>query len=187
VRTEYQVFIDYVERLGCIRLRSYHFTNIEKGIDGVRAKIKIAEADVVAVAPLYMVEPPSTVAMRSEVTPGFRATENVKHQLVVEKVVLSGSRLSAEEAAKFECESKTMLKANQELFSSHLKQAFTHIQRLKSGMHMRVSFGQFHLLMYRKDFRESTYSFQEFSHMMGESRTKACFNQRCVVLNAHNP
>lgn len=153
----------------------------------MKAKIKHAEADVAALAPFYMVEPPSTVAMRSEVTPRFKATEDIKHQLVVEKVVLSGSRLSAMEVAKFECESKTMLKANQELFSSHLRHAFAHLQRLKNGMHMRVSFGKFHLLMYRKDFRESTYSFREFSYMMGESRTKACFNPRCVVFNNDNP
>lgn len=187
MRTEYQVFIDYVERLGCIRLRSYHFTNIEKGIAGVKAKIKHVKADVTALAPLYMVEPPSTVAMRSDVTPRFKASENVRHQLVVVRVVLSGSTLSAGEAAKFECESKIMLKANQELFSSYLKEAFAQFQRLESAMHMRVSFGKFHLLMYRKDFIESIYSFRKFSHMIGESRTKASFNQRCVVLNTHYP
>ena len=174
------MFIDYEHSLECIRIRSYKLPNIEKGIAGVKAKIKHAEADIAALAPLYMVEPPSTPAMRSEVSPKFKANENIQHQLVVIKVVLSGPKLSTEQAVQLEAESKTILKVNQEMFSRHLKQAIANFQRLSSGMHMRISFGQFHLLMYRKDFKESPYSFQKFSNMMSESRTKASFDRRCV-------
>jgi hypothetical protein len=37
------------------------------------------------------------------------------------------------------------------------------------GMQMRIQFRHFQLLLYRKDFKDSSYSFQKFSKMMSEN------------------
>jgi hypothetical protein len=192
VRISCKVFIDYEESLQCIRLHSLKLQNVEKGIVGVKAKIKHARADAAGLAPIYIVEPPSATAMKQVVSPKFKETEKVDLSPVVERVVMSGSNLSVQEHALWSRERDTILESNAYTFSSHLKKALKEFRALKSGMRMRIQFGHFQLLLYRKDFKDSSYCFQKFSKMMSENRTKAqlekmyCFHLLPIVITAVN-
>ena len=175
------MFIDYDESLECIRLRSQVPKIIELAIAGVKAKIKHAEAQVGGLAPFYIVEPPSVADMRSEVAPRFKTIKNANQQATIQRVILSGAVLSREQKIAWGKERESILKNNQELFSGYLREAFAGFRALKSGMQMRIHFGRFRLFQYRKDFKETTYTFQKFVKMMGESRTRADLEKEYVI------
>lgn len=181
IRTSYGVYIDFVEVLNCIRLRSKSRRNIESGVAGIKAKIQHARADAASRAPIYIVEPPAVDAMRSEVSPIFQDSHQVEKQPTVIKVVLSGSMLTAEQRAVWEVERQATIKYIQSRFSAHMTKALKELRALNKVMRMRVNLGKIHLLRYRKEFKEGGYSFQKFSNMMEEFCTTGKFERMQVL------
>jgi hypothetical protein len=178
VRVSCRVFIDYDESNKCIRLHANDDTSIEKGLAGLKMKIKHAEADAAAMMPLYIVDPPAYLTKESTVRPAFRPSDRNRRPVVDRVVLCRPITSSSSAAAEWEQERTRLRSANQETLTKHLKQAFTHFQRLVSGMQMCVNFGQFQLQVYRKDFAESAYTYEKFASMMAESRTKANFDKK---------
>jgi hypothetical protein len=181
IRASYEVYIDLVEALSCIRLRSKSRRNIESGVAGIKAKIQHARADAASCAPIYIVEPPAVDAMRSEVSPIFQDSQQVEKQATVIRVVLSGSMLTAEQRAAWDVERQATIKYIQNRFSAHMTKALAEMRALSKAMHMRVNLGKIHLFRYRKEFKKGGYSFQKFSNMMEEFCTTGKFERMQVL------
>jgi hypothetical protein len=171
------VYIDFVEALSCIRLRSKNRRNIESGVAGIKAMIQHARADAAAIAPMYIVDPPVTHAMRSQVSPEIQESRGVKKQQTALRAVISGSMLNAEQLAIWGIERDSIIKYNRERFSGRMAEAVAELRALSKPMRMRVSLGRIHLQQVRKDFREGGCAFQIFAKMMEEPRTTASFER----------
>ena len=115
--------------------------------------------------------------MRAVVSPQFKINGAANRQSEIEKVVLSGPLLGKDELISWESEKLSITAANQVRFSKHFQKALDELSVLMTHMRMRVHFGLIELSLYRKDFRNSDYSFKRFSDMMAESRTKATFRK----------
>jgi len=177
----YEVYIDFVEALSCIRLQSKRRCNIESGITGIKAKIQHARADAASCAPIYIVEPPAVDAMRFEVSPILLDSQQVEKQPIVIGLVLSGSWLTAEQRAAWEVERQAIIKYIQNRFSAHMTKALTELRVLNRTMRMRVNIGKIHLIRYRKELKEGGYSFRKFSSMMEEFCTTGKFERMYIL------
>jgi hypothetical protein len=181
IRTSYEVYIDFVEALSCIRLQSKRRCNIESGVTGIKAKVQHARADAASRAPIYIVEPPTVDAMKSEVSPILLDSQQVKKQPIVIGVVLSGSTLTAEQRAAWEVERQATIRYIQNRFSAHMTKALTELCLLNRAMRMRVNLGKIHLIRYRRELKEGGYSFRKFSSMMEEFCTKGKFERMYIL------
>jgi hypothetical protein len=177
VRKQYHVYIDLVDRLGCIKLRAENETNILDGLDGVKSRVRQAKAAAGGLRPLYIVEPPTTAAMTSTVSPKFESSTETVKQPIVEKILLAGSRLIGDEGIDWEDRRRAILQSNGKLFKDHVEKNFAELGELISGQRMRVHFGHMHLTLYRKNF-STGYLFEDFLKMMSETRTKAHLEKR---------
>jgi hypothetical protein len=182
VRSQCHVYIDFVERLGCIKLRAENEINIQDGLDGVKSKVRQAKAAASGLRPLYIVEPPIIATLTSRVSPEFKSSTQTVKQPVVEEIILAGSQLiTIEETLNWEDQRKATLLSNEKLFKEHVEKVFIELRAIKSDQRMRVHFGHMHLTLYRKDF-EAGYLFQDFLKMMRETRTKAYLEKRYDIL-----
>lgn len=111
--------------------------------------------------------------MRSGVSPNFEDSQQLEKNLVIKKVVISGSTLTAEQLATWEIERQSIIKYNRDRFFGYMVKALAELRALNSVMRMRVHLGNIQLLYYRKELKDGDYSLQKFSSMMEESRTKA--------------
>jgi hypothetical protein len=177
IRSNYEVYIDFVEALSCVRLRSKRRRNIESGVAGIKAKIQHARADAAQPAPIYIVEPPAVDVMRPEVSPIFQDSQQEERRPTVIRVVLSGSMLTAEQLAIWEVERQAIIKYNQDRYSGHMMKALAGLRALNKAMRIRVNLGKIKLLRYRKEFKDGGYLFQKFSKMMEECCTNANFER----------
>ena len=176
IRMSYEVYIDFVEALSCIRLRSKSRRNIENGVAGIKAKIQHARVDAASHAPIYIVEPPAVDIMRSKISPIFQESQQAEKQPIVIRVVLSGPLLTAKQRAAWKVERQATIKYIQNRFSAHMTRALTELRALNRAMRMRVSLGKLHLIRYRKEL-EGGYSFQKISNMMEEPCTTGKFER----------
>jgi hypothetical protein len=174
------VYVDFVEALSCIRLRSKSRRNIERGVTGLKAKIQHARADIASHTPIYIVEPPSVEAMRTEVTPIFLDFSRAGKQPIITGFVLVGSILDAEQRATWEVERHATINRNEDRFSGHMMTALADLSPLKKSKRIRVHVGKVHLLRYRKGI-EGGYSFYNLSSMMEEISTQGKFERRYVL------
>lgn len=176
IRTNCEVYIDFVEGLSYIRLRSKSRRNIENGVTSVKAKIQHARADVASHAPIYIVEPPAMDVMRSELQPIFQDSPHMGKQPIIIRFVLAGSILNAEKRATWEVEKQATMSYNQKRFSEHMVAALAELGPLKKTKQIRVNVGKIHLLRYRKGINGG-YSFQKLSSMMEDIRTQGKFER----------
>lgn len=170
------MYIDFVEALSCIRLRSKSRRNIESGVTGIEAKLQHARADFASHAPIYIVEPPAADAMRSEVKPMFLDFPQVGKQPNIINFVLAGSILDVEQRATWEAERQATINYNQDRFSGHMMTALTELSPLKKTKRIRVNVGKIQLFRYRKGI-EGGCSFQKLSSMMEEVSTQGKFER----------
>jgi hypothetical protein len=173
IRSTTQVYIDFDVGCNSIRVRSNSAAKNQNAIEEVKKAIRCAKADAAGLAPLFLVEPPSLASIRSTVIPIFKENGYDPQHPVIQKVILSGSKLSAKDTIAWDEERLKLGKTNKSLFLEHLKRSFEEFGDLQSNMRMRVHFGHVELLLYRKDFKDKSYSVQKFMKMMLETRTKA--------------
>jgi hypothetical protein len=177
IRTVYEVYIDFVQALSCIRLRAQSQNNIEMGIAGIKTKIQHARVDAAGLAPIYIVQPPSVGAMRSGLSAEFKHSEQPEKQPVIKRVLATGSSLTPEELVAWGVERQNIIKRNRDRFSGFMVKGLTELRALNSVMRMRVHLGNTQLLYYRKELKDGGYSYDKFASMMEESRTKATFEK----------
>lgn len=177
IRSSYEVYIDFVEALNCIRLRSKNRGNIESGVAGIKAKIQHARADAAAIAPMYIVDPPAVPAMKSKVSPRIQESQEAEKQQIAVRAVISGSTLNVEQLATWEVERDAVIKYNQERFFGRMVDVVAELRALSKPICMRVNLGRIQLRQVRKEFKEGGCSFQTFAKMMEEPRTTASFER----------
>jgi hypothetical protein len=139
--------------------------------------IQHARADATGLAPIYIVEPPSIGAMRSELSAEFEDSQQLEKQPIISRVVLSGPTLMPKQLEAWELERQDIKKKNLNRFYGYMTKGLAELRALNSAMRMRVHLGNIHLLYYRKELKEEGYTFEKFSGMMQESRTKANFEK----------
>lgn len=178
IRTASEVYIDFVQAISCIRLRGKTQSNIERGIAGIKTKIQHARADAAGLVPVYIVEPPSVRTMRSELLAEFQNSQLLEKQPIIIGVVTAGPALAPKQLAVWEVERQIIIRKNRDRVSGYTLKALAELRALNSPMRMRVHLGNIQLLYYRKELKDGSFSFEKFTSMMEESRTKVKFEKR---------
>lgn len=178
IRVECRVFISYDSSLKSIVVQSDDMENVKDALKRLRGTLNHVEANEQSSRARYIMEPPSSSTMRTEVL----ATNIIQKPdgKRARRIEQSGRQLSYYEQCIWEQERGDIIAANEEIFKEHMKQAFTRLCELNSGMRMRVQFGYIQLMRCRTAVTKPGFPYRDLLKMMNEPQTDAEFEKRQV-------
>jgi hypothetical protein len=177
VEIERKVRVVYDSQLQVLLIKTNDFEQIEVVIQRIQELRKAYEVEMRTFPTLYMIDPPSSIAMREHVSARLKEGGN-ENKLVVRRVRLVGSCLYGSMIPAWEAKRAQLLEANEKRLQQHLKFTFKNICSLQSSMRMRLHFGYIELKDYRKDLAEIGLTYDAFAKMMTEKRTVANLEKR---------
>lgn len=176
IRVECHVFISYNRSLNSIVVQSDDMENVKGAMKRLRGTLNHIEANEQSSRARYIIEPPSCTTMRREVL-----AANIIQKLngkLARRMELSGQQLSSHGQSLWEEERRNIITVNEKIFKEYMKQAFTKLCELNSGMRMRVQFGYIQLMRCRAAMTQPGFPYGDVLKMMSEPQTDAEFEKR---------
>ncbi|KAI9732508.1 MAG: hypothetical protein M1818_007546 [Claussenomyces sp. TS43310] len=182
IRETCGIYIDWDASMQSLRLRSSDGRMVYEALEGLKAALRDAKAQAAGIEHLYIVQPPSMMAMTSAVTPVLSQVPSLVRQPVIESVALTGHKLSTQDRMKWDKQRSLLVAKQWQTCYTRMMDAFERLRSLQTPLRLRVNFGAMHISTYKKDFQGISYNFDKFANMMGESRTKAALNKQIPYL-----
>jgi len=173
---ECHVFISYDRSLKSIVVQSDDMEKVKDAMKRLRGTLNHIEANEQSSRARYIMETPSSTTIRTEVL-AANIIQKPDGKLA-RRMQLSGQQLSSHGQSLWEQERRNIITANEKIFKDHMKQAFTRLCELNSGMRMRVQFGYIQLMRCRAAVTRPGFPYRDLLKMMNEPQTDAEFEKR---------
>ena len=186
LRSAHKVYIHWDQATRCLVIDSkataHSESTIAAVIKGIRQAVQHKRAEDIMATPIYIVAPPTAIAMRVVVRPKSIELLGRQEGGVPVKTVtgfeLFGRRFTQEEILAWKSERVIMNQSNQDTLREALVKSMACLAPLKGWMRMRVHFGHLTLSSYKDDFAASKFGLEKFAEMMSNPRIIGQFDRK---------